>query len=76
MLGIGVYRSEKNNLGFKLITIVNCVIDEYIGRQYLTKEVVPLHKPYLISFEPQDQFCKVVDLDKIKEDLCPKKNTK
>lgn len=47
--------------------IISCPIRKHEGQIWLTTNPVSFGCLYLVKFDPQDQFCKVVNLDKIKE---------
>lgn len=56
-----------NAAGFQYLVINNCEDENLIGRDfaYASHDVEP-GKWYLISFEPEDQFCKVIDMKEIR----------
>jgi len=53
--------------GFKTMRILNCPVSEHVGQVWMNDQNVSEGEPYLVRFEPADQFCTVVDLRNIKE---------
>lgn len=53
--------------GFKLIRILNCSNQEFIGKTYCAKFGFNQPIPELMRFVPEDQFCEPVPLSGILE---------
>jgi hypothetical protein len=47
----------KTKSGHNLVVIENCPEKEYIGTKWANSQTLEQGLPYMVSFDPQDQFC-------------------
>lgn len=61
---IAIPTGEKNSMGFPQVEILNCPDESLIGSTFLLNNngYAESNKPIVVVFDPQDQFCKSVNL--------------
>lgn len=66
-IAIAVYEGETSFSGHRKVRILSCTDPVYEGQKFCINDWIEFGRYILVQFEPDDQFCKRITLNEVRE---------